>query len=229
MKPSATLKTIAPLVASAEPKGDLKAGPPLTSQLSKPHEPKADFATNAAPTSSRPAEANLVAATDLPAALPESNDSKETKNEKESGGTDSSEPQDAAKKAQPPSADEQKRVMAEIDEVYKPGAAKDQATKAALARKLLEDGRKNEANRSEQFVMLRRAGEVARDAGEANLMLEAVDAMAEAGFDIRPVLLKARLLKRLLEQGPPGGPAQLPAIYETCLKFAKEAAAGGAH
>ena len=47
-----------------------------------------------------------------------------------------------------------------------------------MARKLLEDGRKNEANRAEQFVLFRRAGEIARDAGEADLMLEAVDAIA---------------------------------------------------
>ena len=64
-----------------------------------------------------------------------------------------------------------------------------------MARKLLEDGRKNEANRAEQFVLLRRAGEIARDAGEADLMLEAVDAIAAAGFDIRPFPVKARLLE----------------------------------
>ena len=55
------------------------------------------------------------------------------------------EQQAPAKKLAPPSADEQKRLLGEIDEVYKPGEAKDPAAKAALARKLLEDGRKNES------------------------------------------------------------------------------------
>ena len=103
-------------------------------------------------------------------------------------------------KRQPPSADEQKRLIANIDEIYKPGQAKDQAAKAALARKLLEEGRKHEANRAEQFVFFRRAGETACDASEADLMLEAVDAIVAAGFDIRPYQVKARLLKRLAEQ-----------------------------
>ncbi len=118
--------------------------------------------------------------------------------------------------------------MGEIDEVYKPGEAKDQAAKAALARKLLEDGRKNEANRAEQFVLLRRAGEIARDAGEADLMLEAVDAIVAAGFDIRPFQVKARLLKRLVEQAASGGDSQLSAVSASCVKFAEEAAANGA-
>ena len=73
------------------------------------------------------------------------------------------------KKLDPPSPDEQKRLIGQIDEVYKSGEAKDQAAKTALARKLLEDGRKNEGHRAEQFVMLRRAGEIACDAGEAGL------------------------------------------------------------
>ena len=69
---------------------------------------------------------------------------------------------------------------------------------------MLEDGRKNESNRAEQFVLLRRAGEIAREAGEADLMLEAVDAIFAAGFDIQPFQVKARLLKQLVSQSPSG-------------------------
>ncbi|MGA2622137.1 MAG: formylglycine-generating enzyme family protein, partial [Thermoguttaceae bacterium] len=98
--------------------------------------------------------------------------------------------------------------------------------KVALARKLLEDGRKNEANRAEQFVLLRRAGEVARDAGDTAAMLEAVDAMVAAGFDIRPLQVKARLLKQLVSV--PGGATQVSAVITACVKFAEETAAGGA-
>jgi len=132
------------------------------------------------------------------------------------------------KRIAPPTPEEQKRIIGEIDEVYKPGDAKDHAAKVALARKLLEDGRKNEANRAEQFVLLRRAGEIARDVSEADLMLEAVDVMAEAGFEIQPYVVKARWLKQLVTQAPSGDTAQLSARGAACVKFAEAATADGA-
>ncbi len=131
------------------------------------------------------------------------------------------------KKLDPPSADEQRRLIGEIDEVYKPGGAKDRAARTALARKLLEDGRKNQTNRAEQFVMLRRAGEIACEAGEPDLMLEAVDAIA-AGFHIQPVQAKSRLLKRLAEQGSLGDVSRLSTFSASCEKFVEEAAFSGA-
>jgi formylglycine-generating enzyme required for sulfatase activity len=133
-----------------------------------------------------------------------------------------------AGKIAPPSAQEQKRLIQTIDEAYKSEAAKDRTAQIALAQKLLEDGRKNDANRAEQFVMLRRSGEIARDAGAADLMLEAVDAMAQAGFDIKPLSIKARLLTQLLEQDPPAGLPQRCDLGLSCARFAEEAAAGGA-
>ena len=36
---------------------------------------------------------------------------------------------------------------------------------------------------------------------KSDLMLEAVDAMTTAGFNIQPIPLKARLLKQLAQQG----------------------------
>jgi formylglycine-generating enzyme required for sulfatase activity len=132
------------------------------------------------------------------------------------------------KKIAPPSAEEQERLIAAIDEVYRPGKAKDQAAKVALARKLLDEGRKSEANRSEQFVMFRRCGEIARDAEESDLMLEAVDAMTTAGFNVQPIRLKARLLKQLAQQGSWSGVSQLSAFSASCVTFAEQALAGDA-
>ena len=103
----------------------------------------------------------------------------------------------------PPSADEQKPLIVTIDEVYEVGKAKDAAAKLAIARKLLEAGRANESNRSEQFVLFRRASELAVDAREPDLMLEAVDAIAEAGFDIRPLSLKGAFFVILLKLKEP--------------------------
>ena len=198
-----------PVAVSTEPKGESQGDVHQTLPAPKPVEPKAEEATTA-PIADKTVEAKLA--------------SKEPPTEK----PEPSEQPAAAKKFDPPSSEEQKRLMGEIDEVYKPGAAKDQAAKATLARKLLEDGRKNEANRGEQFVLLRRAGEIARDAGEADLMLEAVDAIAAAGFDIRPYQVKARLLKQLVAQSSSGGAAQLSPVSESCVKFALKAAADGA-
>ena len=132
------------------------------------------------------------------------------------------------KKLDPPSPDEQKRWISEIDEAYKSGEAKDPAAKTALARKLLEEGQKHEGNRAGQFVMLRRAGEIACDAGDADLMLEAVDAIAAAGFNIQPFQVKARLLKRLVEQSSSGGVSQISTFVGSCVTFAEESAASGA-
>ena len=138
------------------------------------------------------------------------------------------EEQAPAKKLDLPSADEQKRLMHEIDEVYKPGEANAPAAQVALARKLLEDGRKDKAKRAEQFVLFRRAGEIAGEAGDPDLMLEAVDAIAAAGFNIQPFQVKARFLERFLEQGSSGDVYGLSIFGESCMRFAEEAAASGA-
>ena len=73
-------------------------------------------------------------------------------------------------------------------------------------------------------MLLRRAGELASDAGEADLVTEAVDAIAAAGFDIQPLRVKARLLTHMLQQNLPGG-EQLSAMCEACTRFAEDAAA----
>ena len=129
-------------------------------------------------------------------------------------------------KVAPPAADERKRLIREIDDVYKLGQAKSQAAKIALARKLLEDGQKN-VNKAEQFVLFRCAGEIACEAGEVDLMLEAVDTIVAAGFDIQPYSAKAGLLKRLVAQSALGT-SELSTVSATCVSFAEEAAANGA-
>jgi hypothetical protein len=133
-----------------------------------------------------------------------------------------------AKKIAPPSAEQQKPLMRSIDEVYAPEKAKTSDEKVALALKMLEDG-KGQAQPAEKFVLLRRAGEIARDAGETDLMLEAVNTIVDAGFDIRPYAVKARWLKEAVEQvskqGTPAGRDRLAAVIATCLKFAEDAVA----
>jgi formylglycine-generating enzyme required for sulfatase activity len=127
-----------------------------------------------------------------------------------------------AKRA-PPSTEEQRKLIAEIDEIYKPNEAKDSAARAMLAHKLFDEGQNQNENANEQFVLLRRASELASDAGDADLVTEAVDSIVAAGFNLRPVRVKARLLKRALEQNPPSGD-QLSTTCEACTRFAEDAA-----
>lgn len=131
-------------------------------------------------------------------------------------------------KRAPPSSEEQKRLLAEIDEAYDVAQAKDRSARTSLARRLLEDGREAEADQAERFVLLRRASELACDAKAPALMLDAVEAMAAAGFAIEPFRLKAQLLKRLLEQDLPTDTAELSALGDACMTFAQAAAAAGA-
>jgi formylglycine-generating enzyme required for sulfatase activity len=204
-----------PVVASAGTGEASKVDAPQAAPVVKPSEPKAEEPAKTVTT-----PAHVIRPEETVEAKPASNDSAAEKPEPEEKAPE--------KKFDPPSADEQKRLIHEIDEVYMPGEAKDQAAKTALARKLLEDGQKDEAKRAEQFVLLRRAGEIACDAGDADVMLEAVDAIAAAGFNIQPIPLKSRLLKRLVEQGFSGGAGQISPVIASCVKFAEEAAAGGA-
>ena len=205
---------VAKVVEPATPTTPPKATSPKTQEPSQKDAPisaspeprktsRADDAS-AAPVL-KPAEPEPVAQAKPKSQKDEATEPKPAANDSAAGKAEPNEEKAPATKLAPPAADEQKRLVGEIDEIYKPGEAKDQASKAALARKLLEDGRKNEANRAEQFVLLRRAAEIARDAGDADLMLKAVDTMAEVGFDIRPFQVKSRLLKHLVDQGPWGG------------------------
>jgi formylglycine-generating enzyme required for sulfatase activity len=134
----------------------------------------------------------------------------------------------AAEKIALPSKEEQAQVLRKIDEVYAPGSASTPAEKAKLARQMLDAGRQNESNRTERFVLLRRAAELARDAVEGELMLEAVDAIAAAGFDIKPNPLKSQLLIQLFKQNAVAEPIQCSSISSACVKFAEDAAADGA-
>ncbi len=140
--------------------------------------------------------------------------------------TEAAEP--ATAKITPPSTEEQKRLSRTLDEVYQVAEVKDQAAKTALARKLLTDASQQAANRAEQFVMFRRASELARDAGDVSVMLEAVDAMVEAHFNISPWTVKVWLLKAMLAQADPADATALCAMADSCVTLSGQAAADGA-
>ena len=186
---------------SQTPKPDLQAKPAeadVSQPAPRPEVPPAASPDSQSPT---PLPAESQDASPRPPRVPpvESQDAEKEKHPSTDAHPERPEPgKEANKTGDPPSPEEQNRLIAEIDSIYKTGESKDQADNAALARKLLEDGRKNEADRARRFVLLRRAGEIARDAGEAELLLEAVDAIVAAKFEINPFQVKARFLKQLL-------------------------------
>jgi formylglycine-generating enzyme required for sulfatase activity len=76
--------------------------------------------------------------------------------------------------------------------------------------------------------MFRRASELARDAGDVGVMLEAVDAMVDAGFNVSPWTVKAWLLKAMLSQADPGDAAALGTLADSCVTLSGQAAADDA-
>ncbi|NQU26267.1 MAG: hypothetical protein HQ567_33695 [Candidatus Nealsonbacteria bacterium] len=92
-----------------------------------------------------------------------------------------------------PSTAAQDEVTRQLDEVYKFADVKTAAEKLALVEQLMKLADEAKENAAEQFVLLRKAMELAAAAGDAVLMLEAVDAIA-AGFEIDALAVKQKVL-----------------------------------
>jgi formylglycine-generating enzyme required for sulfatase activity len=137
--------------------------------------------------------------------------------------SDHSESAQPPKKIPLPSAEVQAPVIRKVDEAYEPAKATDYTAKAALARKMLDEARGDDGNRAEQFVLTRRAAETACDAGDANLALEAVDAMDGVGFDIHPFAVKSRMLKKIITNTPVPNGKQISEVAAACLTFVRDA------
>ena len=119
-----------------------------------------------------------------------------------------------------PSKEVRDRLNHEIDLAYPP----DKAT----AGKLLQAGNDDDSNPDEQFVLFWRTAQIARDAGEVETMLQAVDAIVTAGFDINPYKVKSSLLQQLMKQHATDDAKSCSTIGASCVDFAFDAAANGA-
>lgn len=91
-----------------------------------------------------------------------------------------------------PSGESRKAVAGQLEEVYEISKLKKPSEKVELAKKLIELGQKSN-DPAEQFVLLRTAMELSSAGGDAKLMLEAVDQIAER-FAIEPLKVKAKVL-----------------------------------
>jgi len=125
-------------------------------------------------------------------------------------------------KLPPPSRAEQQEIAAKIDEAYEVARAATPAEKLDLARTLSDLGRRPSVEPAERFVLLRKTAELAGSAGDAGMMLEAVDAMAET-FEIDSLRAKESLLTRLAAAA--GDVARIKALLDASREVIDKAVA----
>ena len=97
-----------------------------------------------------------------------------------------------------PSADAQQQVAAQLEEVYKLSGLKTPQQRLQSAGDLFDLGKKSKENPAERFVLLRTAGELARDGGDAALMLKVIEAIA-ADYDVDQLSLKQDFLTKFAQ------------------------------
>ncbi|NQU23496.1 MAG: WD40 repeat domain-containing protein [Candidatus Nealsonbacteria bacterium] len=95
-----------------------------------------------------------------------------------------------------PSATAQAAVTGQLDEIYKFAEVKTPAEKLALAGQLLKLAGEARETPAEQFVLLRKAIDLAAAGGDTALMLDAVDAIG-AGFEVDALAVKHKFLPQV--------------------------------
>ena len=99
-------------------------------------------------------------------------------------------------KRQPvPSAAAQQEIAAQVKDVYKLADARKPEEQLKLSEDLTDMAEKA-ARSEEQFVLLRKAAELARDAGDTTLMFQIVDRLGER-FEMDTLGVKGKLLAKL--------------------------------
>lgn len=91
----------------------------------------------------------------------------------------------------------QQKIAAQIGNIYNPGRAKTPAERAKLAFQLLQAAKASK-NQDERYVLLRQGRELAGQAGEVALALQAIEMAAD--FDIDPLDEKAMTLLAFAEK-----------------------------
>ena len=92
-----------------------------------------------------------------------------------------------------PPESERQAAEASIEQLYELAAVKNEADKVAKAHDLLKQGRESSARPAEQCALYRRAALLAAEGGNARLVVEATDALAQT-FDVDVLAYEAALL-----------------------------------
>ncbi|MEN6497953.1 MAG: hypothetical protein ABFD16_26945 [Thermoguttaceae bacterium] len=102
-----------------------------------------------------------------------------------------------------PTSAEQEKTLVQLEEVYKLKQNRPAAQKVALAQTLLDLSEQASPRPVEQFVLLHTAMEQARDGGDADVMLQAVEAIV-ARFDVEALNARAKALAQFAKNAPEG-------------------------
>jgi hypothetical protein len=119
-------------------------------------------------------------------------------------------PGEGRKKRPVPSAEIQREVGGNIEKVYKFAETATPEAKIQLAKRLVEQSKKT-ADPNEQFMLLRKAADLACDGGDAALTLEMLEPMTVA-FAIDPLNAKAAMLEQFAKG--PRNPERLKALAD---------------
>jgi hypothetical protein len=119
-----------------------------------------------------------------------------------------------------PSLDEQAAVLRIINEAYELGKERSADEKLKLASDMMTQADRSGEQYVERFALLRKASELASEAGDPAAMLQPVDAMA-LDFEVDAVKAKAKLLARFAEGAL--DLARLTAVVEASRDFCVEA------
>jgi len=143
--------------------------------------------------------------------------------------------QSVASRTPVPSASEQDTAMATARTLFKAEYAQANTpdAKRTLAKKILEQADVVKGNPASHFVLLRLARDIAVQAGDLDLAVQAIDAITQA-FDIDGVKMKAEVLAQLsggkqpapsTSPKPSGGEGNATSAIEQASKEQEEAAA----
>ncbi len=123
-----------------------------------------------------------------------------------------------------PTAEAQDKVLSQLKEVYNFAAAKTSAAQLDLAGRLFDLGKQARDNPAEQFVLLRKAMELAGDGGDAALMLEAVEAIG-ADFEVDVLEVKQKVLLKFAKTATDA--QKIGSLVENALPLVDRALADG--
>jgi WD40 repeat protein/formylglycine-generating enzyme required for sulfatase activity len=102
-------------------------------------------------------------------------------------------PPPAPSKRPPPPAEVQAKLIREVDNTYQVASATGAESKRKLAAQLFDASRNFSGQSNEEFVVLRRAMELAGEGGDATLMLAIGDAMAQQ-YAVDALAIKRKML-----------------------------------
>ena len=92
-----------------------------------------------------------------------------------------------------PSGEAQRKILSQIDEIYELDRERTIPQRLQIAKELLAIGKRSRDDMDERFVVLRKAMELAGEAGDATLMFEAIDVIA-VDHEIDELTVKANTL-----------------------------------